>query len=355
MKFKLIIVTTCVYIISTTPVLSHHSRANFVFDTTTTLVGKITKNRWRNPHVYLEIQTTNKNNEVETWLIEGGTPTALRRQGWSKDTVKVGDDVVITGNPDRNPEKNFLLIATLVREDGKMFSVENHSRPTPEGEKKPPAKKPKVTPSQDFSGTWGPKPGTINAVTGSYSMPPSDWPLTILGETIIAQYDDVENPAHSCIERGVPLFNTYPYLQLWTRNENRIDMIAQQSTLMRTFYLNIDEHPDDLEPSVMGHSIAHFENDGGLLVDTIGFSDNVKWGLAPGVDSSDQKHIIERYTLTEGSLSMDFSITLEDPINLTKPVTVTGKYNKVPEVPFEPYDCDPANASIHLSPPSNSP
>jgi len=355
MKFKLIIVTTCVYILSATPVLSHHSRANFVFDQTTTLVGKITKNRWRNPHVYLELQTTNKNNEVENWLIEGGTPTALRRQGWSKDTVKVGDNVVIVGNPDRNSEKNFLLIASLVREDGKKFSVENHSRPTAKGEKKPPAEKPIVTPSEDFSGTWGPKPGTINAVSGYYNRPPNDWPLTKLGESIVAQYDNVENPAHSCIERGVPLFNTYPYLQLWTRHEDRIDMKAQQSTLMRTFYLNLNEHPGDLEPSVMGHSIAHFENDGSLLVDTIGFSNNVKWGLAPGVNSSDQKHVIERYTLTEDGLSMDFSITLEDPIYLSKPVTVTGKYNKVPEAPFEPYDCDPDNASIHLSAPTKSP
>ena len=302
----------------------------------------------------MEIQTTNENNETETWLIEGGTPTALRRQGWSKDSVKVGDKVTIVGNPDRNLKKNFLLVESLIREDGKKFSVENHSRASRQDKNKASIKKPAVTPSQDYSGTWGPRPGTINAVTGRYNVPPNDWPLTPLGEAQLARFDYFDNPAHVCIERGVPLYGTYPYLLLWTRYEDRIEMIAQQSELKRTFFLNQDTHPDGLEPSLMGHAIARFE-DGSLLVDTIGFSDNVKWGLAPGVDSSKQKHVKERYTLSEDGLGMDFLITLEDPVYLTEPMTVTGKYSKVPEVAFEPYICDPENAQRHLSPPLNTP
>ena len=101
--------------------MSHHGRSNFLFDVSITLEGKVVDYKWRNPHIYIEIHRANENNDTETWLIEGGTPTALLRQGWQKDSIKLGDKVVIIGNPDRDRARKFLLLAQITREDGEYI------------------------------------------------------------------------------------------------------------------------------------------------------------------------------------------------------------------------------------------
>ena len=85
MKISFVILTTCIFILNAMPVMSHHGRSNFRYDIDTTLEGEVIDFQWRNPHVYIDLQKINENNETEVWLIEAGTPSALKRQGWNKD------------------------------------------------------------------------------------------------------------------------------------------------------------------------------------------------------------------------------------------------------------------------------
>ena len=72
-------------------------------------------------------------------------------------------------------------------------------------------------------------------------------------------------------------------------------------------------------------------------------------GLVPGVDSSEQKRIIERYALNNGGMGMGITMTLEDPVYLTEPVTINGTYRKVPDFDLEPFECDLEAARKDLS------
>ena len=211
----------------------------------------------------------------------------------------------------------------------------------------------KVAHLQDFSGTW--RPGPSNFVTGEYYMPPTDWPLTKLGEEQVAGFNRLDNPSFECLERGLPFFPVKNYDFLWSRFDDRIEITQQQYASTRTIYLNQDTHSDDLNPSLLGHSIARIDDDGSLLVDTVDFPDNVKWGLAPGLDSSEQKHISERYALNKDGLGIEFIITIEDPIYLKEPVTINGSYFKVADDPFEPYACDLEAAGRHKLSALNTP
>ena len=339
MKTTLLILTVFACIVTVTPVMSHHGRSNFLYDVTTTLEGKITYFRWSNPHVYMELTTTNGNDETETWLIEGGTLIALKKQGWQKDSIKVGDNVVVAGTPHKNFEKRHLLLINIVRDDGETFYMTSRFRPPPPKKKENlPVTKPAITPSVDFAGTWARGPN--NYVADKYFVPPTDWPLTNTGEGHVANYNEHNNPAYNCLERGLPFLPVKNYNHLWRRFDNRIEISHQYSRSIRTLYLNQDKHPDDLKPSLLGHSIAHFDDDGDLIVDTTGFLPDIIWGLAPGLKSSEQKHIRERFTLNEDGLGMTFSITFEDPVYLTESVTINGSYYRVADIPFDPYVCD---------------
>ncbi len=356
MKSTLFILTVCVFFFNVTPVMSHHGRANFSFDDTVTVAGTVTYFRWRNPHVYMEVQATKENNEIETWLVETGSVITLKKMGWEEDLIETGDNVVVVGNPNRDPKKNHILLDHVIREDGETFYIAINNR-TVGTVKVVPATSiasEDNLPSKDFSGTWTRGPNT--QVTSEPFEPPEEgsWPLTELGEAQRVRFDYRDNPGYECAERGLPFYSLGPYAYSWKRYVDRIEITSQYSAYTRTLHLDETRHPDDLEPSLVGHSIAHIDEDGSLLVDTVGFPAGVKWGLAPGIYSSEQKRIIEHYTLNNGGMGMTITVTIEDPVYLTEPVIVNGTYRKVPDIEVT-YECDLEAAQKDLFPPQKTP
>ena len=77
--------------------LAHHSfAAEFDQNKTIVLKGAVTKVEWFNPHmVYLDVK--NDQGVVQRWQCEGGAPNTLTRNGWTKDSLKPGDEVSVAG------------------------------------------------------------------------------------------------------------------------------------------------------------------------------------------------------------------------------------------------------------------
>src|SRR3954465_2466575 len=75
------------------PASAHHSHANYEAIKWTDIKGKVTEVQWLNPHVWVYLDTKDAKGEAVQWALEGGSPAALTRGGWKKDTVKVGDDI----------------------------------------------------------------------------------------------------------------------------------------------------------------------------------------------------------------------------------------------------------------------
>jgi hypothetical protein len=80
------------------PALAHHSFAE-EFDTSkpVTLEGVITRIDWENPHVHYFVDVTGPDGTVVNWSCETGGPARLARKGWTHDSLKVGDKVVVHG------------------------------------------------------------------------------------------------------------------------------------------------------------------------------------------------------------------------------------------------------------------
>jgi hypothetical protein len=85
-------------VLATVPVLAHHSFAA-EYDSTKPLkiTGTVTKVEWMNPHIYYYVDVKSDDGKVTNFAVEGGTPGALYRQGWRKDSLKVGDRVTVEG------------------------------------------------------------------------------------------------------------------------------------------------------------------------------------------------------------------------------------------------------------------
>jgi Family of unknown function (DUF6152) len=78
---------------------AHHSfAAEFDANSPIELMGTVTKVAWANPHTFFYIDVTNTQGEIENWALEMGSPNGLMRRGWTRDTMKIGDVVVVTGS-----------------------------------------------------------------------------------------------------------------------------------------------------------------------------------------------------------------------------------------------------------------
>ena len=79
--------------------LAHHSfAAEFDADKTFKLTGVVTKVEWQNPHTFFYIDVTEEpTGKVVNWAMEMGSPNGLMNQGWTRNTLKVGDVVAVEG------------------------------------------------------------------------------------------------------------------------------------------------------------------------------------------------------------------------------------------------------------------
>jgi hypothetical protein len=80
------------------PLYAHHAfSSEFDADKPLQLAGTVSKMEWVNPHAWIHIEVKTPDGKVEEWMIEGGTPNTLMRRGVSRDTLKIGTEVKVTG------------------------------------------------------------------------------------------------------------------------------------------------------------------------------------------------------------------------------------------------------------------
>jgi hypothetical protein len=87
-----------VALVAVAPLVAHHAfSAEFDAKAPVTLRGPVTKIEWINPHAWIHMESRNTKGQNELWMVEGGTPNTLQRNGVTRDSIKVGTVIVVSG------------------------------------------------------------------------------------------------------------------------------------------------------------------------------------------------------------------------------------------------------------------
>jgi hypothetical protein len=96
----LLSVLSFAFVMSAVPALAHHSfAAEYDESKALTLEGVVTRVDWENPHVHFFVDVAGTDGTVVNWVCETGGPTRLARRGWTHDSLKPGDRVIVHGFP----------------------------------------------------------------------------------------------------------------------------------------------------------------------------------------------------------------------------------------------------------------
>ena len=109
MKVRTVAASLVVSLLLSGAALAHHSfSAEFDAEKPVKLTGIVTKVEWTNPHVWFYINVKDEaTGQVTTWGAEMGPPHGLQRQGWRRETLKIGESVTIDGFMARNGENRM--------------------------------------------------------------------------------------------------------------------------------------------------------------------------------------------------------------------------------------------------------
>lgn len=117
MKF----LAAAVLLLGSAQAFAHHSFAMFDFTKTVSFKGKVKEVQWTNPHVWVELDV-NVDGKTVTYSFEGAAIAVLKRVGWTRDSVKAGDEVTVVGHPFKD-RRTGGSIDYLILSDGRRIGT----------------------------------------------------------------------------------------------------------------------------------------------------------------------------------------------------------------------------------------
>src|SRR5271169_6859752 len=104
------------------PALAHHGNSAYDMSKTVAMKATVTKFEYSNPHAQVYYDVTDDKGNVEHWVAETTNPAMLNRVGWTKETLKPGDQVTLFVNPNKVGAK-ITFLQKVVFSDGKELST----------------------------------------------------------------------------------------------------------------------------------------------------------------------------------------------------------------------------------------
>ena len=122
-KFQMVLVLAASFLGAQGMLFAHHGNAAYDEKAPLTVKGAVTDFLWVNPHVQVFVDVKNDQGEIVHWGCETVSPSKLFRSGWTRDSLKAGDQITITVYPAKS-HAPVGLIRKVVLANGKELGTE---------------------------------------------------------------------------------------------------------------------------------------------------------------------------------------------------------------------------------------
>jgi hypothetical protein len=128
-KFLLCVALGIGVLIFSHPLFAHHGNAAYELGKSVTLKGTVTQYVWANPHCILLFDVTDDRGQAVQWSAETENPSSMVHYGWTKESMKPGDQVTVTVVPAKNG-KPIGRIVEVVLPNGQKLAGRGLQGPT---------------------------------------------------------------------------------------------------------------------------------------------------------------------------------------------------------------------------------
>lgn len=314
---------------------AHHSAAMFDTDREVVIEGVVSRYDWRNPHVYMVVETIGAGGAVIAQQIEAGAPSVLLPLGLTAGSLIVGERVTIRANPNKHGADRIALGRSLTKEDGTDLPLNIAARNVRE---RPDAR------ASSLAGTWFAPLGPFRAFRAATS---DSWQLTDKGRRAMGAYDIADASYADCIPVTAPTLMIYPVTTTVEIAPDAVVFDVDWMSSRRVVHTDGRGHPDGGEPTLHGDSVGRWEGET-LVVDTVLYAEH-KEGLTLGVPSGTGKHTIERFSLSDDGRYMNYEVVVEDPEYLLEPIRHSSQLEYRPDLEPTGLACDLEAARRYLT------
>ena len=306
--------------------LGHHSISPFDRESIQELEGTVSSVQWINPHIRLTIRVGD-----EEWEVEGDSPNAAERQGLTRESMQVGDEVRLAGWPSTLGRREVFLTNILI--DGAETVVMDLNLPLvfTQSEEAPFVDPAEADPERGIFRVW--------SSSGELYQLRSPYVLTSAAEAARVNWDPyTDQLSLRCVAPGMPnaILNPYP-IEIIDRGDQILIRIEEWEAV-RTVDMVLDTIPEGVSDSLLGYSVGRWEDDRTLVVET-GRVDFPYLDDA-GTPMSNDVRMIERFSLSQDGNDLAYEISVTDSENLVEPVVWVAAWTWIPGTIIRPYECE---------------
>ena len=316
---------------------AHHSGAAYDMTRSVTIEGTVTALLWKNPHIYMTVETKDSGGALRFHEIEVMSVSQARGLGLRREAISPGARVVVHASPSRRGSREMAFGIAVTTSDGTEMPLSSYAGfsalPPPDAE------------ARGLAGTWAPTVESFARMVGANGAAPVTAAGRAAREEVLRRYavpsllgDDL------CEPLAPPLLHVFP--------DPRTIEVADTSVVIRTetngvkqervVHLHQKTHPPGLAPRVEGHSIGWWEGET-LVIDTVAFAASSKPDLM-WLPTHPGRHLVERLSLSEDRRHLEYEVKLDIPEYLAKPATWQGTWDHRPDLEPLGEPCDPEAA-----------